>query len=116
MHKVLVDYEIQSKLFTITSDSASNMKTMAEELALLIPTFDPDQHWIRCFAHTLNLAVTAMLNEGFTNQAPTNEESVYLLRAREDHEDNQDVESAIGHVTRDSNPLNRLRAGIVRIR
>lgn len=87
------------KLFTITSDSASNRKTMkTEELNLLIPTFGPHEHWIQCFVHTLNLAVTAMLNEGFTNQVPANEETVHLLRARKDHVNNKDAESAIDHV------------------
>ena len=55
----------------ITSDNAVNNVTMMHQLGNLIDdhlgvdiedSWDPTAHWVRCFAHTLNLVAQATLN------------------------------------------------------
>lgn len=56
---VLVDYGITEKLFSLTTDNASNMDTMLDELENIAETngihFDAANFRVRCFAHILNL-------------------------------------------------------------
>lgn len=41
----------------LTCDNADNNRTMIDELARLIPTFQGDGMRVRCFGHVLNLVV-----------------------------------------------------------
>lgn len=79
---VLVDYDIVEKLFSVTTDNATNMDTLFEELERLaeeygIP-FDSVNFRVRCFAHILNLSSRDMINTvGDGNRAtyPSDDES-----------------------------------------
>ncbi|KAL9537735.1 hypothetical protein MBANPS3_011515 [Mucor bainieri] len=137
---MLQDFHVVDKLFKVTTDSASNMSAMINELHALIPSFNREHHWIRCVAHTVNLAVMSLLQTGFKNQTPSSgDESLYHLSNAvsngataiydsEDESSNEDADSN-NATTRnrstnnrdnsrsgDANPLNRLRDGIIKIR
>jgi hypothetical protein len=66
IHKILHKFEIHTKLYCITTDSASNNGKMMKELAILFRqqdsiTWDGPAHHIPCFAHIVNLAVKKFL-------------------------------------------------------
>lgn len=52
----LKQLEIETKLFCITADNASNNNTMAQELAKYLAQFDSEIHIIGCVGHVINLA------------------------------------------------------------
>lgn len=63
--EVLKEYDLFGKVLSVTTDNASNMDTLFEELEKLfseigIP-FDSKNYRIRCFAHIMNLACQAMI-------------------------------------------------------
>ena len=55
------------QIISITTDNASNNKTLIEHLATSIDNgssstpWTPKEHWVRCFAHILNLVEQAVL-------------------------------------------------------
>jgi hypothetical protein len=60
-------YEIQNKVFCITTDNASNNDTMAAELYDLLfnrhdVIWDPATHHIYCLAHIINLVVRKLID------------------------------------------------------
>jgi hypothetical protein len=63
---ILLAYDIQTKLYCITTDNASNNGTMVKALARLLEahgiTWDPIRNHIACLAHVLNLAVKKFLS------------------------------------------------------
>lgn len=63
---VLLDYGIVEKLLSVTTDNASNMDTLFEELERLAEEygieFDSKDFRVRCFAHILNLSSRDMIN------------------------------------------------------
>jgi hypothetical protein len=63
---ILLTYDIQTKLYCITTDNASNNGTMVRALARLLEahgiTWDPVRNHIACLAHVLNLAVKKFLS------------------------------------------------------
>ncbi|KNE98176.1 hypothetical protein PSTG_08443 [Puccinia striiformis f. sp. tritici PST-78] len=59
---VVEKFGLENRICGIVSDNASNNATMIEELAKLYwKRFEGEPHWIRCFAHILNLIVKAIL-------------------------------------------------------
>src|SRR5579859_4412042 len=81
MYKVLHEFNIQTKLFCITTDSASNNRKMMKELSKLLRQRDSIKwngltHHIRCLAHVINLAVKAFLIN--LKVAPLSEEFHWL--------------------------------------
>lgn len=81
-YDVLLDYGIVEKLLSVTTDNASNMDTLFEELEKLFAeygiTFDSENYRVRCFAHILNLASRAMINtvgDGDSATYPSDDES-----------------------------------------
>lgn len=79
---VLKDFGLFAKLLSVTTDNASNMDTLFEELEKLfrelgIP-FDSKNFRIRCFAHIMNLACRAMINsvgDGSPTEYPSDSDS-----------------------------------------
>lgn len=63
---VLKEYGVCHKLLSLTTDNASNMDTMFEELEILALgddiIFDSKNYRVRCFAHIMNLACQDMIN------------------------------------------------------
>src|SRR5579859_1337952 len=83
VYKVLHEFNIQTKLFCITTDSASNNGKMMKELSKLLRQRDSIKwngltHHIRCLAHVINLAVKAFLIN--LKVAPLSEEHEWLSR------------------------------------
>ena len=67
VYSILHEFNIHTKLFCITSDSASNNGRMMKELSKLLRKRDGIKwngpaHHIRCLAHVINLAVKAFLS------------------------------------------------------
>ncbi|CAG7631472.1 unnamed protein product, partial [Allacma fusca] len=62
---VLNEFGITNKLLAITTDNASNNGSLMTELSLRLAQknqiFIPDDQWVRCFAHILNLACQSSL-------------------------------------------------------
>ncbi|KAA1088780.1 hypothetical protein PGTUg99_028961 [Puccinia graminis f. sp. tritici] len=59
---VVEKFGIQDKICGIVSDNASNNKVMVSELKKKKwARFKGEPHWIRCFAHVLNLIAQAIL-------------------------------------------------------
>ncbi|KIJ42622.1 hypothetical protein M422DRAFT_147370, partial [Sphaerobolus stellatus SS14] len=58
----LNDYGLSNKVIALTSDNASNNRTLCQNLTKHIPSFKGESAWVRCFAHTINLAVKAILS------------------------------------------------------
>lgn len=62
---VVKDYNLCEKILSVTTDNASNMDTMFEELEKLALqcgiTFDSKNYRVRCFAHIMNLSCKAMI-------------------------------------------------------
>jgi hypothetical protein len=68
IHKILHKFEIHTKLYRTTTDSASNNGKMMKKLAILFQrqdliTWDGPTHHILCFAHIVNLAVKRFLKD-----------------------------------------------------
>jgi hypothetical protein len=65
--RCLESYEIENKVFCITTDNASNNDTMATELYDLLYdrhdiVWDPATHHIYCLAHIINLVVRKLID------------------------------------------------------
>ncbi|KAI7963940.1 hypothetical protein MJO29_004367 [Puccinia striiformis f. sp. tritici] len=59
---VVEKFGVQDKICGIVTDNASNNSSMVAELKKFKwPRFKGDPHWIRCFAHILNLIVQSIL-------------------------------------------------------
>ncbi|KAF8691107.1 Encoded by, partial [Rhizoctonia solani] len=65
LHQVLQELGVAHKIGYITLDNASNnhtaMITLADKLSPHGITFSPENNWIRCFPHILNLAVQTII-------------------------------------------------------
>lgn len=79
---VLRDYNLLAKMLSVTTDNASNMDTMFEELEKLFTEagimFDSKNCRIRCFAHIMNLSCQAMIRsvgDGDAAEYPSDEDS-----------------------------------------
>src|SRR5579859_4019065 len=98
MYKVLHEFNIQTKLFCITTDSASNNRKMMKELSKLLRQRDSIKwngltHHIRCLAHVINLAVKAFLIN--LKVAPLSEEFHWLSNQKtQEDDDNDDTDDA----------------------
>jgi hypothetical protein len=61
----LIEFDLMQKLHCITTDNAGNNKTMAHELSSKLRQidieWDPVKRHIPCFAHIINLVVTAFV-------------------------------------------------------
>jgi hypothetical protein len=68
--EVLEDFDICDQIFCITSDNASNNRTMGAHLATLIP-FDNEKCLLGCMAHVINLAAQAGIKEFSQSSAPS---------------------------------------------
>jgi hypothetical protein len=80
VHGILHEFNFYTKLFCITTDSASNNVKMMKELAKLLRkdgiTWNGLDHHIWCLAHVINLAVKAFLSN--LKATPTTEEDQWL--------------------------------------
>jgi len=80
VHRILHDFNFHTKLFCITTDSASNNVKMMKELTKLLRkdgvTWSGLAHHIRCLAHVINLAVKAFLSN--LKATPMSEEQQWL--------------------------------------
>ena len=56
----LVDFNIQDKLYCLTTDNASSNRTLGRELEKIIQ-FDADERMLGCLEHVINLAAKAGL-------------------------------------------------------
>lgn len=81
-YDVLKDYSLLEKVLSVTTDNASNMDTMFDELEKLLCeagiTFDSKNYRIRCFAHILNLACQDMIRaigDGDAVKYPSDDEN-----------------------------------------
>lgn len=78
--KCLKEFEIDSKVFTITADNAANNRTMAKELAKNLKQFDHSIHLLGCMGHVINLAAKrglyclAAIKEYETEEVPEEED------------------------------------------
>jgi len=67
LYDILKDFNIQTRLYCITTDNAGNNGTLVGELERLLKndgiSWDSSKHHIRCLAHILNLTVKAFLNK-----------------------------------------------------
>lgn len=54
-------FDLENKIFCMTTDNASNNKTMAEELGKHLNGFIPRQHLLGCVGDVINLAAQAGL-------------------------------------------------------
>src|SRR5579859_8154118 len=83
VYGILYEFNIHTKLFCITTDSASNNGKMMKELSKLLRKRDGIKwnglaHHIRCLAHVINLAVKAFLRN--LKVAKLSEEHEWLSR------------------------------------
>lgn len=76
------DYNLLSKILSVTTDNATNMDTLFEELEKLYSelgiTFDSKNYRTRCFDHIMNLACQAMIRsigDGDATEYPSDSES-----------------------------------------
>lgn len=101
---VIHKYQIQSKLFCITTDNASNNYKMMKELSKLLLHHDGivwngTRNHVPCLAHVLNLAVKAFLRE--INVQPPAEETNWMDNRDSDNDDDSSDDDADGfHDTR----------------
>ncbi|KAJ6643111.1 putative AC transposase [Pseudolycoriella hygida] len=110
---VLVDYGIVEKLLSVTTDNASNMDTLFDELERLFEAygipFDSKNFRVRCFVHILNLASRAMINtvgDGDSSTYPSDDES-----------DGEDEVEKVGSKNAKVLPVvAKMRKGVVAIR
>jgi hypothetical protein len=58
--KILQDFEIQEKVFCVTTDNASNNLTFTA--SVLLRQFNAREHHIRCFPHVMNLCSQSFLS------------------------------------------------------
>lgn len=79
---VIKEYNLQSKILSVTTDNASNMDTMFEELEKLFLDdgiiFDSKNFRMKCFAHIMNLCCQAIIRsvgDGTAEEYPSDEES-----------------------------------------
>lgn len=79
---VLLDYGLVEKLLSVTTDNATNMDTLFEELEILFEAygiiFDSKNYRVRCFAHIMNLSSRDMINsvgDGDRATYPSDDES-----------------------------------------
>lgn len=81
--------------------------------------FTADHHSIPCFGHVLNIAVSELLRKGLKVKVPTGDVNIYGLRSNVDAETNgQDintVEMSVAATGILGNPVNKLRAGVLKI-
>lgn len=52
---------VESKIFCVTADNASNNATMAAELEKFLPNFKAENQMLGCVGHVINLAAKAGL-------------------------------------------------------
>lgn len=107
---VLLDYGIVEKLLSVTTDNATNMDTLFDELEILAAqygiTFDSKKFRVRCFAHIMNLSSKDMINsvgDGDKDMYPSDDES--------DGEDGVEKESS-----KTLPVVAKMRKGVVAIR
>ena len=79
LFEILEDFEITEKLYCITSDGASNNKTMTKDLSQILKEekdidWDHEQMHILCLDHIINLAVQAFILS-IKGKDPTDEPS-----------------------------------------
>jgi hAT family C-terminal dimerisation region len=103
VYKVLKAFDIQHKLFCITTDNAENNRMMSKCLSTLLHNndgiiWDPIQNHIDCLAHVLNLAVQSFIAN--LKVLPLTDEEKFDLEIPES--DGDDLE--------DLNPLRRTGA------
>ncbi|CAG7731444.1 unnamed protein product, partial [Allacma fusca] len=117
--KTLTEFQACDKLLAVTSDNASNMNTMFEELGFLInpgfaPEFEFKEHRIRCLAHIINLACQAALTVLKRTETKDIAEEYLSMSDSSDTDENADDKSL-----RIGNKLSlytRLKRAIVKIR
>lgn len=106
---VLRDFGIEEKLLCITTDNAANMGTMCKEIEVDIRNvsgFKASENWIPCFAHVMQLVANDIIKTGLKSEAAVHSE-VYQV----DESLNWNTETI-----KASNPLNKLRRGIIKIK
>lgn len=108
---VIEEFEIQEKLFSITTDSDNTMKAMGRDLDTLYPqqhniSFNYKKQHIPCFAHIINLVCQAAIEVGFQSPA-------WIM---EDNGDTILVEQSEVNGKKINKILSRIRSTIVSIR
>jgi hypothetical protein len=83
------------QLLGVVCDNAANNGTMVKELGRLLETegFGGEASRVRCFAHTLNLVVKAILRQ-FSRSCKTTTDANVFLDSIEELDDDEDVEAA----------------------
>ena len=78
MERVLKDFDLLKKPFFLTTDNASNMKTMARELEKKVgfAVFSATDNHIPCIGHVINLVVQEAIVKGLKAEAPEAEEDL----------------------------------------
>lgn len=94
VYGILHEFNIHTKLYCITTDSASNNGKMMKELSKLLRKNDSIKwngpaHHIRCLAHVINLAVKACLTN--LKVAPLSEEHHWISKRGTGDDDDADV-------------------------
>src|SRR5579859_2224430 len=92
VYGILHEFNIHTKLFCITTDSASNNGEMMKELSKLLWKKDSIKwngltHHIRCLAHVINLAVKAFLLN--LKIAPLSEEHHWIANRETSNDDDE---------------------------
>ncbi|KNE93176.1 hypothetical protein PSTG_13428 [Puccinia striiformis f. sp. tritici PST-78] len=103
MRVVVEKFGVQDKICGIVTDNASNnLSMMAEIKKFKWPRFKGETHWIRCFAHILNLIVQSILRPFGKVIKKTN--GNVNLNLDEESEKGSDDEDAEGQISRQVQP------------
>lgn len=87
LSEVFNEYDIWNQILAITTDNASNMDTLFQELEEMCQEkmidFNKEEHRVRCMAHIINLACKALMTEvpgDVTAESADNEDPGSLVR------------------------------------
>ncbi|KAA1125680.1 hypothetical protein PGTUg99_021388 [Puccinia graminis f. sp. tritici] len=102
VQSVVEKFGVQNKICGIVSDNASNNAVMIDQLTKAKwPRFKGEPHWIRCFAHILNLIAKAILkpfgterksNQNIDNDSEDEDDIQQIQHYTNSHPDFESVE------------------------
>ena len=89
----LIKYNLKERLFAITTDNASNNKTLYQHVAGICSTFEQSYH-VPCLAHIIQLAVKKLLTN--INSYASNEDIIWVWN--DDYIRNIQKEQGFAHI------------------
>ncbi|OAV88611.1 hypothetical protein PTTG_28973 [Puccinia triticina 1-1 BBBD Race 1] len=90
---IVEKFGLKEKIHGIVTDNASNNKTMIEEIKTYWwPCFKGEMHWVRCFAHILNLIAQVILRPFGSHKRKNNSTSTVVPAFNSDSDESEEEE------------------------